>query len=139
MASPLRTANEGTFFVTAVTADRRRLFQTDTNAQLLLETLQHYRQEKFYLLHAFVVMPDHIHLLITTEDLPAAMQRIKGGFSHRLGSKVPIWQKGYTDHQVRNAEEFRSRRGYILQNPVRARLTERVEDFPYSSAFRKDG
>ncbi len=50
------------------TYNRRRLFQVSTNAELLIETLQHYRAEGRYKLHAFVVMPDHIHLIITTRD-----------------------------------------------------------------------
>jgi putative transposase len=140
MAHPLRTANSGTFFVTAITDNRRRLFQNDANARLFIETLQHYRAEGFYRLYAFVVMPDHVHLLITTDDLAGAMQRIKGGFSHRLGarirSKFPVWQRGFADHLVLNREQFDSRREYIHQNPVRARLVERAEDYAHSSAAR---
>jgi putative transposase len=137
MAHPLRTANSGTFFVTAITANRRRLFQTDANAQLFLETLQHYRAEGFYKLFAFVVMPDHVHLLLTTDDLATAMQRIKGGFSRRLPSSFPAWQRGYADHLVRNRADFDTRRDYIHHNPVRARLCQQPQDYPYSSAHRK--
>ena len=136
MAVPPRTATSGTFFITAVTANRRRLFQVETNARLLLDTLQHYRAQGLYKLHAFVVMPDHLHLLLTTEDLPKAMQHIRGGFSHRLASKLAVWQRGYTDHLIRSRDEFDTRLVYIHQNPVRAHLAERAEEYPYSSAFR---
>ncbi|MGA7886256.1 MAG: transposase [Acidobacteriaceae bacterium] len=54
-----------TFFVTSVTANRRRVFQTDANAQLLLSVLNNDRAKARYQLHAFVLMPDHIHLLLT--------------------------------------------------------------------------
>ena len=81
-------------------------------------------------------MPDHIHLLITTDDLPHAMKHIRGGFSHRLASKLEVWQRGYTDHVINSREEFESRRDYIHDNPVRAHLCERPEDYSHSSAYR---
>jgi putative transposase len=137
MAIPQRTAPTGTFFVTTITYTRRRLFQVTRNAELLLETLQHYRTVGAYKLHAFVVMPDHLHLLLTPEaSISKTMNLIKGGFSHRLPSAFPIWQRGFTDHLVGSHDDFISRRVYIHQNPVRARLAETAELYPYSSAYR---
>ena len=136
MSRPQRTTTSGTFLVTAITHNRRRLFQVDTTAKLFLETLQRYRTKGLYKLHAFVVMPDHIHLLLTTEDLPKAMKHIRGGFSHSLASKQGIWQPGYTDRQILNEKDHLDTRAYILQNPVRGHLVANPEDFPYSSAFR---
>jgi len=136
MSRPLRTITSGTFFITAITHNRWRLFQPAANARLFIDTLQHYRCQGLYKLHAFVVMPDHIHLLITTDDLPKAMKHIRGGFSHRLASKHEVWQGGYTDHFVQSREDFETRREYIHQNPVKERICKRPEDFPYSSAFR---
>jgi len=137
MSRPLRTVSSGTFFITAITAQRRPIFRHPSTARLFIDTLQHYRREGLYKLHAFVVMPDHIHLLITTEALPNAMKHIRGGFSHRLASKLEVWQRGYTDHFVQSREDFESRREYLLNNPVRARLCQRPEDFLYSSAYRQ--
>jgi REP element-mobilizing transposase RayT len=74
-----------TFFVTSVTWRRRRLFQTDVNAEFLLRILFDYRDQRRFLLHEFVVMPDHFHLILTpapTVSLEKAMQFIKGGFSY---------------------------------------------------------
>jgi len=136
MSRPLRTISSGTFFITAITHNRRRIFQDDAIARLLIDTLQHYRREGLYKLHAFIAMPDHIHLLITTDDLPKAMKHIRGGFSHRMASKFEVWQRGYTDHFVQSREDFESQRKYLYDNPVRGRLCQRPEDFPYSSAHR---
>ena len=133
MATPPRTTTAGTFFITAITHNRRRLFQVDKNAQLLLETLQHYRTQGLYKLHAYVVMPDHIHLLITTRNISEAIRHIKGGFSRRLGSKFPAWQHGFTDHLILNPNHFHSRRDYIHQNPARAGMVTNAELYPYSS------
>jgi putative transposase len=139
MAIPTRATSHGTFFVSTQTWNRCRFFQKTTNAELFLETLQHYRREGHYKLHAFVVMPDHIHLLITPQiiTLERAVQLIKGGFSHRLESKSPIWQKGFTDRRMRDRADFFTHKNYIHDNPVRAHLCQRQEDFPFSSAFRQ--
>jgi putative transposase len=135
MAIPSRASRPGTFFVTSATYNRRLLFQVPANAELFLETLQHYRRDGNYKLHAFVVMPDHIHLILTTADLPATMKLIKGGFSHRLASKFPVWQRGYADHLITSRDHLESRRTYIHQNPVRARLVPSAELYPHSSAY----
>ncbi len=136
MAIPTRTVRPGTYFVTAATHNRRRLFQVPQHAELLLETLQHYRREGHYKLHAFVIMPDHIHLLLTpqTITLERTMQLIKGGFSHRLASRLPVWQRGFTDHRIRDPTDFEVRRNYIHQNPTRANLAATANAYPFSSA-----
>jgi putative transposase len=124
------------FFVTTVTAQRRPIFRRETTAQLLIETLAHYRDERKFLLHEFVVMPDHIHAMLTPApeiSLEKAMQFIKGGFSYRLKSLPPLWQASFTNHRLRDLEDYEHHRNYIRMNPVRARLAERVEEYPYSS------
>ena len=137
MAIPSRPARPGTYFITTATHNRRRLFQVERNAALLLETIDHYRTG--YLLHAYVVMPDHLHLLITPTDitLERTMQLIKGGYSHRLASKLPVWQRGFTDHRIRDDADYSIRRNYLHQNPVTARLCESDESYPFSSANPK--
>jgi putative transposase len=135
MSRPPRTTSSGTFFLTAITAQRCRLFQVESTAHLFLETLQHYRHQGLYKLHAFVVMPDHVHLLITTTDLPRAMKHIRGAFSHRLASKHEVWQRGYTDHLILTRTDFETHRTYIHQNPVLEHLCQAPENYPYSSAF----
>jgi len=135
MAIPSRASRPGTFFVTSGTYNRRRLFQVERNAELLIETLQHYRTEGHYKLHAFVVMPDHIHLLLTPQEtLERTIGLIKGGFSHRLSSKLPVWQRGFTDHRIRDAADYSIRHRYIHQNPVTSRLCDTPEAYPFSSA-----
>ena len=140
MSIPSRSAEAGTYFVTSGTFNRRRLFQITTNAELFLEALQHYRRARNYKLHAFVVMPDHIHLLLSPTGiaLERVMALIKGGFSHRLDSTLPVWQRGFTDHRVRDGNEFRMRRQYIHENPVRAKLVTVPTLYPYSSAYQSE-
>jgi len=139
MAIPSRATSHGTFFITSPTYNRHRLFQVAANAELFLETLQHYRREGHYKLHAFVVMPDHIHLLLTPQNITIerAIQLIKGGFSHRMGSKFPVWQRGFADRRMRDRDDYLTHINYIHDNPVRERLCQLPEDYPYSSAYRQ--
>ena len=134
---PLAPQELRTFFITAVTANRRRLFQINANAELLLNLFNEDRAKNRYQLHAFVIMPDHIHLLITPApniSIEKTLQFIKGGFSFRLQSKLDVWQSGFTKHRIEDVKDYTNHVTYIHENPVRARLCERVEDFPYSSA-----
>jgi putative transposase len=124
--------------VTSSTWGRRALFQKEPWARLLIDTLYRYRGSA-YSLHEFVIMPDHIHVLLTPNtSLEKAVQFIKGGFSYRakkeLGSNLEIWQKGFSDHRIRDAGDYRLHQIYIRQNPVRMDLCARAEEYAYSSA-----
>ena len=116
----------------------RRLLQSKRNAELLIDVLRSLVAERKFELHDFVVMPDHVHLLLTVHDemtIEKAMQLIKGRFSHRLshefGYPGEVWQRGFTEEQVMNRESFDAHREYIAQNPVRAGLAASVDEFPF--------
>ncbi len=125
--------------ITSPTWGRRSLFQREPWAKLFIETLYHYRGSA-YQLHEFVVMPDHIHVLLTPKtSLEKAVQFIKGGFSFQakkeLGSNMEVWQKGFSDHRIRDAADYLHHVTYVRENPVRKHLCERAEEYPYSSAY----
>ncbi len=126
------------YMVTSATWERRPLFRNERWARLFVDTLCHYRGSA-YLLHEFVIMPDHFHILLTPKaSLEKSVQFIKGGFSYRakkeLGSNMEAWQKGFSDHRIREVEDYLRHVAYIRENPVRKHLCERAEDYPYSSA-----
>ncbi|MFI5128256.1 MAG: REP-associated tyrosine transposase [Candidatus Acidiferrales bacterium] len=136
-----RTAPGSSYFVTTKCWQGRCVFQMPETAQILVETLLHYRDEKAYFLHEFVLMPDHLHLLITpsaSASLEKAVQLIKGGSSrciHKQGNQaIEIWQKGFYDWTIRDANDWNARVQYIRMNPVRAKLVDQTGDWPYSSA-----
>jgi REP element-mobilizing transposase RayT len=95
------------------------------------------------LLHAAVVMPDHVHLLLTPlrdhpgSPIPLAkiLQLIKGTSAHSvnqlLGKKGPVWQDESFDHVLRSDEGFAETIEYIRQNPVRRGLARTPEDYPW--------
>lgn len=133
-----------TYFVTSNTWQRRMYFNNGPLAELLLETVYGYRAQKKLLLHCFAIMPEHFHLILTPGDgvtLEKSIQLVKGGFSFRVkrerGQGMEIWQRGFTDRRIRDSQECSGIWEYIHQNPVKARLVERAEDFRFSSANPK--
>jgi putative transposase len=131
------THNGQTYFVTSETSERWMLFSDERWAKLFLDVLYHYR-EQAYLLHEFVVMPDHIHVTITPKtSLEKAVQFLKGGFSFRAKKELEyggeIWQRGFSDHRIRDVGDYETHKRYIHQNPVKRRLVFDAKAYPYSS------
>jgi REP-associated tyrosine transposase len=103
-----------------------------------------YRKRGEYLLHEFVVMPNHLYLLLTPgsdTSLEKAMQLIKGGSSHQIHlrrqNKIRIWNSGFHETTIRSVEDCEARRHYIRLNPVEAGLVVQPEDWAYGSANGK--
>jgi putative DNA methylase len=92
-------------------------------------------------LHAYSVMANHIHVLLTpfahmrivTRELKGASARTLNAILNRTGQ---FWQAESFDHWVRNEGEFIRIRKYIENNPVKAELVARAEDWPWSSASK---
>ena len=132
------TTNGQTYFVTSNTVGRAAFFRNERWAQLFIQVLCGYRPERF-LLHGFVVMPDHFHVLITPhESLEKAVQCIKGGFSFQakrgLEWRQDIWLAGFSDHRIRDIADFEVHRRYIARNPVEAGLVGPGDEYGYGSA-----
>jgi putative transposase len=137
--SGMRLASQETrtYLVTAVTAQRRRLLQVTATAELLEKTILDYRSQGKFLLHAFVIMPDHFHALITPASdvsLEKALQFIKGGFSFRLKSKLDVWMRSFNESQIMSEERFINSVRYIEENPVRRGLVATPNEYRFSSA-----
>ena len=133
------TNNTQTYFVTSDTWERRALFHAEPWARLFFRTLLSHRGDA-YLLHQFVLMPDHFHLLISPSvSLEKAIQLIKGGFSYQvkkeLESNAEIWRRGFADHRLRDAEDYDKHVHYIHLNPVKKHLCASPEEYKYSSAY----
>jgi putative transposase len=113
-------------------------------ADLLVEVLRSYVKAGKFTVHDFVIMPNHIHLLMTIPgalSLEGAMQLIKGNFSFRankeLGFKGEIWQRGFSDVLVTDKQSFQLHRSYIDNNPVKKGLAQSPEEYRYGSAYLK--
>jgi putative transposase len=111
-------------------------------ADMMIEAIRYREQEGQFVLHAFVVMANHVHLLATPGvPVPKLTQSLKR-FTAREGNRMlgvigqPFWQDESYDRWVRNEREFERIANYIEMNPVNAGLCTTPEDFPWSSAGR---
>jgi putative transposase len=108
-----------TYFITFQTAQRQCFFRNERWALALIETFGQYASE--FDLHDFVVMPDHVHLLVSPQGpLERSVQLIKGGYSFKAKRafdwKGDIWQAGFSDHRIRDAADYEGHLGYIERN-----------------------
>jgi putative transposase len=140
MSIPLRHANPQCATAGSISG-KRNLLQSDRSAGLFVQVLYDYRSQRKFRLHEFVVMPDHFHALLTVESdstIERAVQFIKGGFAFQagreLGFRAPIWQKGFSEARILDADAFRRTAAYIRNNPAVRHLAEEASLYPYSSA-----
>jgi len=142
MATPKRHgALPGTYFVSSRTWESRALFVKEPLCAIFTRTLLDYRDRKLFQIHAFVLMPDHFHLLLMPSaetTLERAVQYIKGGSAHAIGKELdlrfPVWQRGFSDHRIRDVEDYQLHVRYIEQNPVKRKLVVSAGDYAWSSA-----
>jgi REP element-mobilizing transposase RayT len=109
-------------------------------AQMVVDAIR-YRDPGHYILHSFVVMPNHVHLLITPRvPLSQVLHSLKR-FTGREGNRIPgrtgkpFWQDESFDRLVRDGREFERIAAYIEENPVKAGLAIGPTDFPWGSAW----
>ncbi len=134
------TEGEYCYFVTAGTQDRRPLFRDTFLCQIVLKNLQFYRDRMKFALHGYVIMPDHVHLLITPRQ-PATVSDITRNFKSYTSKEIrealairgPIWQRRFYDRVIRSEEQFRTALDYIHLNPVRAGVVRSARDCDFSS------
>jgi putative transposase len=142
MAVPKRHGSApGTYFVTSRTWQGRAIFGRSEPCEIFLDSLLRYRNNGAYRLHGFVLMPDHFHVLLSPGDdtsLERAVQFIKGGSARSiresLNFRFPVWQRGFSDHRIRNSEDYELHMNYMNQNPVKKHLVAMAKDFQWSSA-----
>ena len=130
------------FFVTTKTIMGRALLQSERNAMLFIDVLRSYVAARRFQLDDFVVMPNHVHLIVTVTDnatLEKAIGLIKGRFSYRLkkefGYLGEVWQPGFSEARADDERSFLKYREYIAQNPVKAGLADSAEQYPYCYAY----
>jgi REP element-mobilizing transposase RayT len=111
-------------------------------AELVIENLTRHAGVR-YQLHAWVIMPNHVHLLFTGIDgrsLSEIMHGFKSYTAHEINRRLDrtghVWSKEYFDRYIRDGMHFRNAARYIERNPVKAGLCRSPEDWPFSSAAR---
>lgn len=129
------------YLLTAVTAGRVPLFADISLGRLLVHEMRMAQDQQLLLSLCWVVMPDHLHWLIELGGVPLeqTMQQVKSRSAKLInrvrGSEGPVWQKGFHDHALRRDEDMLAVARYIVANPLRAGLVERLADYPLWDAI----
>lgn len=132
------------FFLTLCCENRRPVFSIPEHAMWLIDMLRQESVSAQFLLYAYCIMPDHLHVLVqgldTTSDLLAFIKRLKQstGYEFRKRFHRNLWQKKFHDHILRENETVQSVAAYIWMNPVRKGLCANPSDYPYSGSFVLD-
>ncbi|MED5239844.1 MAG: transposase [Pseudomonadota bacterium] len=123
------------YHITTVTRGRYLWFSEHDHARTLCRAIQRSDQLSASDTLCFVVMPDHLHWLFMLGDcysLSHTINMVKSSSARRCG--MPIWQRGYHDHALRQEESIKDVARYIVANPLRAGLVSRLADYPYWNA-----
>jgi len=118
------------FFITICAKDRcdAPLIQATLGYELLKST-EVYENIGKWSVDVALVMPDHVHLIMRS---PSALSAVIASWKRWTAKNLGVrWQRDFFDHRIRQSESLREKTDYVLNNPVRAGLVERSEDWPY--------
>jgi len=130
------------YCVTKNVEGRKRVLAAPERADIVTGSLDYLRKIYEIRLLAFCIMPDHYHalffLLPKAGTLSAVMAKISRFTSRQINKALHrsgrFWQDGFHDHRCRNVDDMNDRLWYVENNPVRAGLVEKSEQWPYCSA-----
>jgi REP element-mobilizing transposase RayT len=130
--TPFWVTESPTYFITICT-EPRGLNQLchEVVGNAALEAVRHYHDRQKWFCHLAMLMPDHVHFLLSFPDGPS-YSVVVGDWKRWLKRHHKIvWQENFFDHRIRGEEQDRWKADYIQHNPVRAGLVDRWEDWPY--------
>ncbi len=118
------------YHITTVTKNRAPIFTDLYAGRMLVRELINLDQEETTQTLCYVVMPDHLHWLMQLKcgSIGSIMQRLKGRTSRAIGGG--LWQERYYDHAVRKEEDLRVMARYIVANPLRKGIVDKIGDYP---------
>jgi putative transposase len=127
------------YFITTCTFKRRRLLASKMIAKILIDEWQHSHDRHGWAIGRYVIMPDHVHFFCSAEldakTLPRFVQAWKQWTSKRMAREVnlpgTVWQEEFFDHVLRSSESYSQKWDYVKENPVRAGLAKRSDEWPW--------
>jgi putative transposase len=128
------------YFLTFCTIHRRRLFVAADAVALVLMQFERSAAEQGFAIAAYCFMPDHVHLLVegvtATSNCRSFITKSKqmSGFHFRKTFGRPLWQQYFYERTLRTTDETLGVMRYIIENPLRAGLVERVADYPFAGS-----
>ncbi len=107
-------------------------FCNSVTGPIVIESIRNRHDRGIWYCHLAVLMPDHVHLLLNFPG-DKSLSRVMGEWKGWLGRHKGIsWQRNFFDHRLRNEEQDRNKSDYVFNNPVRAGLIEKPENWPYT-------
>jgi putative transposase len=137
---PTTYLGKQTYFITFCTNQRQPIFDDHSVGHRLVENLIATAANHDYLLHAYCLMPDHLHLLLEGREPSSGLVpfihsfKQKTGFAHQARTSQKLWQPRYHDHVLRDACDVEPIAWYIWLNPVRKNLCQAPQDYPLSGS-----
>jgi len=126
------------YLMTVCCKDKQPLFLNHEAARAAALILNKVLQSQNSKILAWVVMPDHLHLLLQLaegETLPKTMNRINSctaiAINKALSRHSPVWQGAYHDHALRDIDQLNAAIQYVVSNPIRAGIAVSLGDYPY--------
>lgn len=134
--------DEGVYFITAVTHNRRPIFTAEAEIERLRQTLRQVKELHPFAMRGYAFLHDHFHLLLQVgaeTDISRLMHSTKRNYTvnYKAGrgenGRVSLWQKGFWDHVIRDERDYLNHLDYIHYNPVKHGYATRPEDYPHTS------
>lgn len=151
--------SEHIFFISSTIVEWTPIFTSEKYFQILIETLKFYQEHNNLKIYAYVIMPNHFHLIISSDEISKTIASIKKYSAKRIiaelkadnridileklkdikkdykvTSKHQVWQEGFHPQLILNEEMLNQKINYIHYNPVKKGLVSEMEDWKFSSA-----
>ena len=142
--------NGYSYYITIVTHQRNPILIE--NIELLRESFNYDKSLFSFRIEAIVILPDHIHMIISlnnAKDYPKIISSMKRYFSKNCNPQLyedisqshhrekmgylPVWQKRFYEHTIKNEKDYRTKLQYIHNNPVKHGLVNNIHDWKHCS------
>jgi REP element-mobilizing transposase RayT len=132
------------YFITFVTYLRRKIL-IDSNAEIVTNSILFGQDKNWYRLYSFVVMPEHVHIVIGLNDrktISQVLHSLKSYSAHEINKTMErnglVWQSGSYIEQLDDIRFVEEKSLYIEKNPIREGLIEIIDDYRFCSAYYRD-
>ena len=158
MRSRYKVVEAGAYFVTSSIIEWIEIFQDEEYCEIIIDELKFRRRRNEMKLFGYIIMPNHMHLIISSEKLSDVVRSIKSYTARKIidqlkdrkselllkkfeickqefkiQSKYQIWQEGFHPKLIMNDKEFEQKIEYIHNNPVKNGLINSPDEWKYSS------
>jgi REP-associated tyrosine transposase len=128
------------FFITFCTHERKKLLASDAVDAAFVAFASQANSQRNIAVGRYVIMPDHVHFFVRGSDdfqLGPWIGRLKQVLAKQIAltETLPTWQRGFFDHVLRSDESYSQKWNYVRENPVRAGLVTKADDWPYSGGI----